>query len=58
MKHGKGKGMGYHGGKARVGKKLDKHITHFDDPRDAQTRVDTSKDENGMNDQWQSKSGL
>lgn len=43
MKSGKGKGMGYHGGKARVGKSGIKHATHFDSPDEAQTRTESSK---------------
>lgn len=37
----KGKGMGYHGGKAKVGKKNLKHMSN--DPREFQTRTETSK---------------
>lgn len=40
---GKGKGMGYHGGKANVGSINKKHNVHFSNPRDAQTRVESSK---------------
>lgn len=40
MKTGKGKGMGYHGGKAHSGK-VHKHES--DDPSRVQTRTESSK---------------